>query len=102
MCQDQVEVLPHSLDTRARLPGLWYKLLAGDMDAIARNVSSCFEDHKPALWLPRDPVILGVGTASPLAIPATLGRFTKEAICGLPWLQVLLLGTTGSVTHMPV
>lgn len=103
MCQDQADMLPRSLDTGARLPGLLCKFLTGGMDAMARNGSSCFENHKPALLLPKGPVIPGVGTASPLAITTTmLGNFTRKTTCGLLWLQVLLLGTTGSVMHMPI
>lgn len=57
---------------RGRLGSLQCKFLTGGMDEMARNSSSCFENHKPALWLPRGPAIPDVGTASPLAATATI------------------------------
>lgn len=102
MCQDQVKTFPHSLGTGAMLPGLWCKFLTRGMDSMARKRSSSFENHKPALWLLRGPVIPSVGTASPLAITIMLGNFTRKTTCSLPRLQVLLLGTAGTVIHMPI
>lgn len=71
MCQDQGEMLPHYL-MREQVGGLQCKFLTGGTDEMARNSSSFFENHKPALWLPRGPAIPGVSTASPLAAIATI------------------------------
>lgn len=94
MCQDQGETLPHSLDIEARSPGLRREFLAGSTEAMARKGSSCVENHKPALWLPKDREIPSAGTASPLAITTTLGNFSRKTTCGLLRLQVLLLSTS--------
>lgn len=57
---------------RGRLGGLECKFFTGTTDEMLRNSSSYFENHKPALWLPRGPAIPGLSTASPLAAAAAI------------------------------